>query len=679
MQKSLLQLDQSSWWIIVIILLAAGLTWFLYSIAKKPWNSLQGRILSFVRFAAIFLVLFLLLEPLIKQVISRIDKPVVAIVVDTSESIIARSFDSVIFKSKINSLTERLGEEDFEVKTFFFDETGQMNFSYQLTDLSLLLKKVDNEMEGRNWATTLLFTDGIFNQGSSPLYRQYAIPQFTIGLGDTIPPKDISISRVLFNQITYKGNETPIRVEISQKGFDTEEILLTLAEGQKVLQQKVVKLNQSIQEVEFTTKSEAEGLRRLSLSIPVEEGEYVNENNQYEIFIEVIDSKQKVLMVAGVPHPDIKAIRESLSSTGNYQTDVYIPSLGEEKPTDIYDVVIYHGTFSESMDYQPKESPGTWYILGNESSLNTANENVPFLHIQRRGSQPDHVTGVFNQSFSKFKIPDNKTLMENFPPIDVPFGEYSLGGSSEVLLFQRVGNIVTNKPLFVFFDDGSQKSAVFVGHNIWKWKLQEAAVNGTSVQFQQLISKTVQFLSVKNDKKQFQFRSRGNTFSNAEIIRFDAEVYNDIYERVYGNTISLKVTSQEGKIWDFEFVDSEFKSFFKVPPLESGLYSYEASVITSNKKITERGQFLVEKTNREYSTLAADHNLLKSIALKTGGEYLHYSQVDQIMDKIKARDFKNIVSSSESDFPLIQSQWMLLVILLLFSIEWFLRKYWGGY
>lgn len=679
MQKNFLQLDQSGWWILLIILISVGLTWYLYSIRNPAWSQKQNWILTILRFFAITLALSLLLDPFINQTITRTEKPIIAVAVDNSESVTARSTDAAQLESQVESLIDHLSEEGFEVRTFSLAEGDSIKFNSPTTNISMLQQKVADAMESRNWVSTILISDGIFNSGSSPIYRQYPVPQFTVGLGDTIPPKDINISRVLYNRVSFKGNETPIRVEITQNGFDGQEVTFNLTENGERLDQQVVRLNQPIHEIEFVVNSEEEGLRRMEISTPVRNDEFVAENNRSPIFMEVIDGRQKILIVANSPHPDIKAIRSVLLGTDNYQVDLYVPSLDNERPSDIYDVVIYHGAFAGRIAFTPKERPGLWYILGAESSLNNLNNTVPFFNIRRRGSQRDNVTASFNQNFSKFSLPDNRGIFDDYPPISIPFGDYNLSGPTEVLLYQRVGSVATSKPLFAFYDDGSQKGAILAGQNIWKWKLQESAINGNSNLFNDIVTKTVQFLSVKNDKQQFRFRSRGNNFSSLKSIFFDSEVYNDIYERVYGNRISMTVTSGDGATQEFEFIDSEFNSSFSIPSLESGIYTYNAAVKVGDKTFNDRGQFLVEEINREYLNLTADHNLLKNLSIRTGGEYTHHSNANQVINKIRAKEFKSLIKSSESYFPLIQSRWMLLIVLLLFSTEWLLRKYWGGY
>lgn len=676
MDRSFLYLEYSGWWVLLIILIAAGLSIFLYTKKNVPWNKTQNWLLGTLRFLAIFFLLLLFLSPSIRKITNRVEKPIIAIALDNSQSVVARISSEKEVWDKIDFLEQELQDEDIEVSTYQISDS--LAFVAETSDLSALVKKVDDKMDDKNFVGMVLATDGIFNRGSSPLYKNYIVPVFTLGLGDTIPPKDLSISRTLYNKVTYKDNETPIRLEITQDGYDNEQVKVQLRENGELINEQTIRLRNSIQEIEFIVQSKKEGLRHLVASISSMAGESTLENNRSNVFMEVIDGRQKVLIVANSPHPDIKAIRSTLEETGNYQTEVYIPEIQNEKPNEIFDVVIYHGAFTSGINYTPKEKPGIWYIMSNESSITSVNKTLPYLNIERRGSQPDKVVGSFNQNFSKFKIED-VSAFEEYPPVEVPFGEYKMSGPVEVLMYQKLGSIKTQKPLMAIFDDGTQKSAVLLGQNIWKWKLQEAAIHGNAAQFKNLITKTVQFLSVKNDKKQFRFDVRKNNFSDSEPVLFDTEVYNDIYERIYENDISITISSEDGNTQDFNFIDSEYNSTFRSPGFSPGIYKYAAQVQVGDKNLTDRGEFSIQNINPEYLNLTANHRLLKNLAKKTGGKYVHSAEVEKLVEEIKNRDYKSVIKSEEELIPIYKAWWWYLIIFMLFSSEWFLRKFWGGY
>ena len=641
-----------------------------------PWGKTQNRILMSIRFLGIMFLLILLLTPSIRKITNRVEQPVVAIVIDNSQSVTQRGDSEEEIQQQIARFLKQLEDRNIVVDITSFNDSS--NFTFSTTNLSELMKRMEDKMDGRHFVGTILITDGIYNRGSSPIYKNYISPIYTVGVGDTIPPKDVSISRTLYNKVTFKGNETPIRLEISQDGYNNREVSVQLREKGNLLTEQKIRLRNAIQEVEFVVKSENEGLRHLVATISDSGSESTLENNRSNIFMEVIDGRQQVLIVANAPHPDIKAIRSTLAETGNYRTEVYIPEIHKEKSNEIFDVVIFHGAFTSGINYVPKENPGIWFILSNESSITSVNKTLSFINIERRGSQPDKVVGSFNQNFSKYKIED-ASAFEEYPPVEVPFGNYNLSGPVEILMYQKLGNVKTQKPLMLVYDDESQKNAVLLGQNIWRWKLQEAAINGNADQFKNLITKTVQFLSVKNDKKQFRFKTRESNFTDSESVLFDAEVYNDIYERIYGNEIRVTVSSDTGERQNFSFADSEYNSTFRSPAFSAGIYTYEASVQIGNKTLTDRGEFSIQNINPEFSDLTADHGLLKNLSYKTGGVYKHFDEADLIIAEIEARDFKAIIKSEEDLIPLYRTWWWYFTIFMLFSSEWFLRKYRGGY
>ena len=676
MDRSFLQLEFSGWWVLLVVLLAAGLSYFLYVKKNVPWGITKNWILASIRFLGILAILLLLLSPSVRNVTNTVKKPVIGIALDNSESLVERGTEEGEILEAVERVEESLRNVDMEATVVTFSDS--LVFNAPTTSLSDLIDKTEDNLKDENLAALLIVTDGIYNRGSSPLYKSYITPVFTLGLGDTIPPKDISISRTLYNSVTFKGNETPVRLEVSQQGYDNRQVSVRLSEGGTLIEEKKIRLRNTIEEVEFIVKSEEEGLRHLVASISPLEEESTVQNNQSNVFMEVIDGRQKVLFVASSPHPDIKAIRSSLEATGNYDTKVYIPEIHDEKPNDIFDVVVFHGAFTSGVQFIPKENPGLWYILSNESSITSVNKALPYINIERRGSQPDKVVGSFNQNFSKFKIED-AAVFEEYPPIEVPFGNYALSGPTEIVMYQQLGSVKTQKPLMAVYDDGSQKSAVLLGQDIWKWKLQEAAIHNDATHFESLITKTIQFLSVKNDKKQFRFDVRGNSFLNSEPALFDVEVYNDIYERIYGNGIEINITSENGESQRFNFTDSEYNSTFRAPILSQGIYRYQARVNVGDKVLTDQGEFSVQDVNPEFLNLTANHRLLKNISKKTGGSYAHIDDLEVLISEIQKRGFKSIIKSDEELVPLYRAWWWYLIIFMLFSTEWFLRKYWGGY
>lgn len=676
MIRNTFQFEYSTTWILLVILVAGGLCFWLYQKKGLPWSSSQNLLLASLRFLGIFFLLILLLEPTLRSIQNTDLPPTIHLLIDNSSSVSSRGVKIDQILSEQKKIEEELNAVGLETSVFTLNDSS--TFSAASSDLAGFLKRTVSKDRDENQIASILISDGIYNQGISPTYQNYIKPIFTIGVGDTVPPQDISITRTLFNKVSYKENQSPVRIEISQSGFFGKRVKVTISEKGKVLASKEIVLERPVQEVEFQVSSEIEGLRRMIVSVSELENESSYANNYSNLFMEVIDGRRKVLIVASSPHPDIKAIRTTLNQTGNYQTELYIPSIQNQKPTDNFDVIIYHGAFRSRNPFEPKGNPGIFYILSNESSIRSINMTLPYLQINRKGSQPDKVTGSFNANFSKFKI-EKTGIFDDFPPIEVPFGDYILSGPSEVVMFQKIGNFKTEKPLMAVYDDGSQKSAVLVGQNIWTWKMQESAINGESEEFNNLITKTVQYLSVSSKQKPFQLTPEKRSFRETEPVIFEAEVYNDIFERIYGNDIRLEIVNEAGQTNKYNFTDSEISSDFKTPTLDPGIYTYIAQTERGGKTLTDRGEFSVTDTNLESLDLTADHGLLRTLAAKSGGIYAPIEKSADILNEIKNRNYKSRIKSEEKLIPLYRLWWWYLIVFVLFSTEWFLRKYWGAY
>ncbi len=75
-------------------------------------------------------------------------------------------------------------------------------------------------------------------------------------------------------------------------------------------------------------------------------GEFSTRNNRQDVYLDVIDGKEKVLLLALAPHPDIKALRSILEKNQNYELDVRIltgTAAEATAPADKqYDLIILH-------------------------------------------------------------------------------------------------------------------------------------------------------------------------------------------------------------------------------------------------------------------------------------------------------------------------------------------------
>ena len=96
--------EYSLWWIIPIIIFTIAISWFIYFYKQESFSKKQSIILFSLRSIAILLLLFLLLNPIVKKRTNQIEKPIIVIAQDNSASII-KTKDSLFYKNDhLNSL-----------------------------------------------------------------------------------------------------------------------------------------------------------------------------------------------------------------------------------------------------------------------------------------------------------------------------------------------------------------------------------------------------------------------------------------------------------------------------------------------------------------------------------------------------------------------------------------------
>jgi hypothetical protein len=195
----------------------------------------------------------------------------------------------------------------------------------------------------------------------------------------------------------------------------------------------------------------------------------------------------------------------------------------------------------------------------------------------------------------------------------------------------------------------------------------------------ELNSKVVQYLRVRNERKNVRVIAR-NSFNENERIRMDAEVYNASFELINQVDVNLIVKDDQGRSYPYSFARTSSAYSLDLGLFREGNYTYEARSKVGDKEFTASGKFLVKPVETEKNSSRADHNMLRTLAIRTGGELIKPAELLSLAEKISAREDVKPISHIESSIKeLIRFPWIFILILALLSIEWFVRKRSGGY
>lgn len=709
--------QSSPWWILVCLLVGAVYAFAMY----QPLPRLTGGTtvggfdkrttygLAALRFVVVSFLCFLLLNPLIRSLRTLTEKPKVVLAIDNSESVAAAGRPALNQTlTALQTLRQQLIDKGLDVSVRSLGDSvtendlTQIPFTRRSTDLSGLLSGIRSDYEGRNLSDVVLVSDGIFNQGLSPTFGQYPFAVQTVGLGDTIPKRDIQLKGIIANRIAYLGNQFPVQAEIVSSGFQGRSATVVLRQNGKELGRQSVNFGKNdtgspvrFNQLTFQTTATQKGVQHYVVEVLPQPGEFSTRNNRQDVYLDVIDGKEKILLLALAPHPDVKAIRNILEKNQNYELDIRIltgTAAEATPPADkTYDLIILHqipdnGGVGNSLvqKYLAKNTP-VLFVLGNQSALGPFNTSNAVMQVAAQANQSDKVTGNFNPEFKQLNFdPARLEILSKFPPMSVPYGEFRLQPGTEVVLWQQVGNVRTAKPLLALnVASGTaartRKTAVLAGEGLWAWRLEEYALTDKQDVVDELIQKVIQLISVKEDRRKLRVYPIRNEFVAGEKVVFETELYNDIYERLFDKPVRLEISDEKGLIRSFNYTPTATNSRFEISRLPEGAYRFKASVTVNNRSEQSSGQFVVRDLQLEALNTTADHGMLRQLAQQTGGQYYNANRIDNLVQNLTNRSNPARLTSTEEMNELINWRWLFFVVLTLAAVEWGLRKFYGGY
>jgi len=679
----------SGWWTPVCLLLALLYAWLMY---RQPVN--LGKNVRYGLFAlrtiAVFILSFLLIVPLVRSVAYNPQKPLVLIAQDNSESINTfkpAGFSEQQFVSDLSKLKQQLGEK-YDVREFNFSrdlkDSLSAKFNGKQTNISSAINGLNERFVNQNIGALVLATDGLYNQGSDPRYgaKNLKTNIYTIALGDTITKRDLLIGNVNYNKTAYLGDDFAVEVLAEAYQAKGENIRLSVTEdGKQVFSQTTQVNSDNFKKiVPLKLSADKKGVRKFTISIATVKNEISVQNNTETIYVEVLDAKQKILLLYDGPHPDISVIKQSIETNKNYEVKSSLLSdLPKLKLTDYSMLILYQAASSSSgalQSFITKSKVPVWYILGGQSDLQQFDNEQKTLQISANQQQIQEVFAEPVAGFSLFTLSDStRNKLSKLPPLMAPFGDYKSSGTSQSLLKQKIGAVVTAYPLLSFSDENGRRIAILTGESLWRWALSEYQTYGNHHALEELFGQTVQYLTANSNRQRFRVYPAKSVFDEGENVLINAELYNDAMELVNTPDVKIDLKNDSGKNYSFLFTRNGQSYQLDAGTLPVGEYGYSASTKLGTQNFTAKGQLTVKPLNLETRQSAADHHLLADLARQSGGQMLYPSQIDQLADLIRKNDnIKTVVYEDKHYNDLVDLKWIFAVILVLLSAEWFLRK-----
>lgn len=678
-------------WYYILLCLLAGLALAVLLYVRDRKNADRGKGLLYalfaLRFLSVSLICLLLLDFLMKQLVNETEKPVIVLVQDNSNSIVsANDSDEVrnTYLPALKALVESL-QDKYEVNQYLFDNSlrsgNAYDFSGKETDISRVFKDIDNNYANRNVGAVILASDGIYNKGMNPVYAtgKFTYPVYTIALGDTTPLKDAWVQNVRHNQVAYLGNSFPVEVVVNATDLKDKELSLSISQNGQVKKTQPLKISSSrySETFNFIMDADKPGVQKYTVAISTLAEDKNKQNNVQSFVIEVIDNREKVLILANAPHPDLSAIAQAIASNPGYETEIALaPDF--QKPLKPYSLVILHGLppgpQSKRFLSELANNSQPYWVIGLSPY-----DFVQGLSVSTMSSKLNDAEPVFKKDFSLFTLSDElKNYMKELPAVKCAMANYEASNAFNTLIRQRIGVVETDNPLLTFGESNGVKKAAFLGDGLWRWRLRDYADHQNNDRFNELVNKTIQYLAVKADKSFFRVYTK-KIINENEPVDFTAEVYNQSYELITEPEVSMVIKDSKGKSYNYTFSKRQSNYVLSAGVFPAGEYSYEARTKAGDKLFTKSGILVIKEIVAEKLNTVANHQVLYQLSQQSGGRLFYKNQLEQLEKSIlDSGVIKPVTYSHKQTNDLLNLKWICLIIISLLCIEWFFRKYNGS-
>ncbi|MEJ2636826.1 MAG: hypothetical protein P8184_16240, partial [Calditrichia bacterium] len=692
-------------WILLILAI------LYYRSTLPPLSGFRRWLLIALRTAALLIVLFLLLQPVLQMVYEKQSLPTLAVLLDNSKSMKIREgsgerADSVKYILQ-NARFDRYSDS-LNVRVFTFDNqlhrysNDTLGFAGSQTNISRALENISDSLSQQNLQAIVLVSDGQFNQGANPLQSAATspVPIYTVAVGDSVSQKDIRITGVQASRVAYAGDNVPVEVSVMQRGFQGGEMIVSLRDDKRLIEAKTVRLPASgfEQKVKFDLHAGKPGQFRYTVEVGPQKDEITDQNNRSSFLINVLKSKVQALLISGAPSFDERMLIFALHQLPTAETTVltekntgqYYQGDLQTAPLDSQDVFIFLGfPTARSSDAQvnrifsmiQKKKIPCYFMLTRETSLSKLspyNSMLPFNPAS--GLVPDenvivsltpggrlHPVTRLDENISQLTM-----LWKELPPVTAYGRSLRLKEGSTILLRDQAG--LSSYPVLTASVNQDVKSLVLAAANFggWHFQLQDDARRDGF--FRDFMDRSIKWLVNREDIQRLQIHPSQEIYRAGEPVEFSGQVMDEFYKPVNDAEVSIVISSENYQQNDVLVNQSGFYNY-RTAGLPPGTYEYALTARRGERNIgSARGKFVIQELELEMQDVEANPRLMHEIAMQSGGESFSARQFLRHLGEFR---FKKQIHMSSIEHVLWNKIYWLIAVIFLLSVEWFLRKRWG--
>lgn len=667
--------------VLLLLVLSAGTAYFIYR--NEELSKFKKAILVFLRTVSLFLILILLLNPFREYLKKSTTKPVNVVLADNS---LSEKLENRY--TKIPEVLKNIDADNYfifgsklikQVKEY--SEDSSLYYKYS-TNLAKTLDDI-NTFPDLSINSFVIVSDGQINEGNNLIQtaKKFNVPFHYVLTGDTAQKKDLVLRRVNYNKQVFINSLSKVFVTINSYGYNRD-INVNLYENGNKIKTNVLRVSEGTNEytMSFDLISSNQDIKKYKAEIESADSEITTINNSETFYIKYTDNSIKILLIAGSPSPDISSLKMAFGTAENFKVDYRIQKQSNE---------YYDGELPDFRNYNlivlngfPTEITTEEQIAEIKNKLNAYNlplifinsSNVSFDKLRElQGSLPFIVNDIGKKEFKSNiritvnNISDKAEQLRKFNVYPQSFfykEAFSVKPNSTILGLTAQNN----EPAIVIDNTSGTRSAGFLGYGYYKWNLN---MQGNYNFLQGLLSTLINLTIDENSKDRFILRTEKDYFAESENILFNAFFKDADPLKKY--VVKLNILG-DGKAEGLELNQSNKNTF-------EGEYTlYKKGDYTVKGDLYENGNYLASNTLKisigdalqEYKDTKATEDILKEIAYRTNGQNLTLRNKAEISEILKANT-ENVRTISEKALFRKSFLYLILIIVLL-SIEWYVRK-----
>lgn len=561
----------------------------------------------------------------------------------------------------------------------------------------------------------LVVSDGrdngtIFPPDAAQSARRLGLPVYTAGVGRQTQARDIQLVARRPQIFGMPGQPLEIAGVLYTVGLsDTKVRVDLLQEGRKIASRDVV-VNPGSQQVAFSIRAPQKGFYRYGLACSIAPGETDESNNRANVFVNVSDSRIRVLFLEGRPTWDSTFLARTLRTDATMTLDAIYKVTADRfngvssDPNRVipdpprtaadfqkYDVVILGKGFEAFFDAGAADALKQWVgyrggcLIFLRGRADERTEALRDLEPVRFGNEEIAnarlrltEAGLAHPGFAFTGREDARTVVQRLPAL-ITATRVQEEKSLSVVLARSPGSGAGDGPakemaLIAYQRYGRGKTLAVVGQGLWRWAFPPPDLAAYEHVYSEFWTQTLRWMVSDSD------------FLPAQslALRTDRTAYgpqDTVHLSVYARGVQpasppvIAITQPDGKIANTASSAGEQGADFAASfhPTQPGEYLANVSPLPGHEReAPATAPFTVYAGQQEDANRSADPEMLRRIAQAGGGEFLTSDQLNSLPDKLRVAE--QAESRAHVPHSLWDNGWFLALVVGLLASEWVLRR-----